>query len=600
MHRIAETPDHKVISPSFFKPLKTDSNRHDAEFLKFANDYIDHFYFPFNPTLATQLGVHKYDNRLEDYSKSGILERIKVLKKYETQLKAFDKEKLSELMQGSYELLLNSILSELLTLEVIKPWEKDPHFYSSRVNNAVFVIMSRKFAPLEDRVRSVIAREKEILTFLKSAQENLNNPPKIYTEIALEQISGVIQFFKRDLTQSVSECENLQLLKQFEESNTAVIEALILYQDWLKSSLLPESKGDFRMGEDAYRKKLMFDEMVDIPLDQLIDINMKNMRANQEEFKRIASEIDSTKTPQEILAQLNANYPAPENLLTAFSATFDGIIQFIQDKNIITICSDVRPIMQETPPFLRSTTFASMDTPGPYEEAKVNEAYFNVTLPNPEWTPDEVKDFMQTFNYGQILSTAVHETYPGHYIQFLWMQKIQDPVRRIMGANTNIEGWAHYCEQMMLDEGLASCVAKDAQAAKFMRLGQLVDALLRNARFFVGIKMHTSDMSMEEAIHFFVNEGYQPRMVALSEVKRGTADPTYLYYTLGKLQILKLREDVRAKHGTEFSLKQFHDDFMQQGLVPIKIIRRAMLNNDSDVLEYRRTELDTQSKLGLG
>lgn len=579
----------KTITPLFFKAAKDDHKTYDAEFLKFANEYIDSFHLPYHPTQATQLGVHTYDSQLDDYSKPGIATRVQLLRKYEAQLSKLDKEKLSDPVRGNYEILFNAILSELLTLEVIKPWETNPDFYSSLANNAIFVIMARKFAPLEERLQTVIEREKEIITLLNSAKQNLNNPPKIYTDIALEKIPDVIEFFKTDLTQSASECKSSELKMQFEKSNNAVTAALTSFQEWMKTSLLPKSKGDFRLGADTYAKKLQYDEMVEIPLDQLLDINMKNMRANQEEFKRIAGEIDSKRSPQEILAQLNKNHPSPDNLMTAFSSTFDTIMKFIDDKKIISIDSDVKPIMQETPPFLRSTTLASMDTPGPFEAAKVKEAFFNVTLPGADWSSEKKDDYMQTFNYGQILSTAVHETYPGHYIQFLWMQKIQDRVRRIFGANSNIEGWAHYCEQMMLDEGLASCVTKDTQSAKFMRLGQLVDALLRNARFVVGIKMHTGEMTCDEAVNYFVTEGYQPQTVAISEVKRGTMDPTYLYYTLGKLQILKLREDLQVKQGNSFNLRQFHDDFMKQGVVPIKIIRRAMLKDNSDVLDFKRS-----------
>ncbi len=192
---------------------------------------------------------------------------------------------------------------------------------------------------------------------------------------------------------------------------------------------------------------------------------------------------------------------------------------------------------------------------------------------------------MAQFSYPVISNVVVHEAYPGHYIQFLWMQKIHDRVRKLLGANTNVEGWAHYCEQMMLDEGLAQSVfPHDPRQQKFLRLGQLQDALLRNARFVVGIKLHTGQFTFDQAVDFFVNEGYQSRTVAEVETKRGTGDPTYLYYTLGKLQILKLRADLKAREGAAFNLKQFHDSFMQQGFAPIKIVRHAMLHDDSPTL----------------
>ncbi len=194
---------------------------------------------------------------------------------------------------------------------------------------------------------------------------------------------------------------------------------------------------------------------------------------------------------------------------------------------------------------------------------------------------------MAAFNVGTIISTSVHEAYPGHYVQFLWVNHTDlSQVRKIVTANTNVEGWAHYCEQMMLDEGYGEpgIGAKSEREAKLIRLGQLQDALLRDARFVVGIKMHTGQMSFDQAVDFFVSEGYQSRSVATVETKRGTADPTYLYYTLGKLQIMKLRDDLQKKEGTAFSLQHFHDDFMRQGGAPIKIVRRALMGDDSPAL----------------
>jgi uncharacterized protein (DUF885 family) len=213
------------------------------------------------------------------------------------------------------------------------------------------------------------------------------------------------------------------------------------------------------------------------------------------------------------------------------------------------------------------------------------EAYLNVTLPDPSWSKQHTDEFMAQFSYPVINSVATHEAYPGHYIQFLWMHHLDDRVRKLLGANTNVEGWAHYCEQMMLDEGLAQYLyPNDRRQQLLLRLGQLQDALLRNARFVVGIKLHTGQMTMDQAIDFFVKEGYQSRAVGEVETKRGTSDPTYLYYTLGKLEIQKLRADLQAKQGKDFNLERFHDAFMQQGFAPIAIVRKAMLHDDSPVL----------------
>ncbi|MGO4213889.1 DUF885 domain-containing protein, partial [Terriglobus sp. YAF25] len=481
--------------------------------------------------------------------------------------------------------LLNNIESNLLSLETIRMWEKNPDNYSSGITHSIFVLMSRDFAPVDTRLRAAVEREKLMPQVFLEARKNLKNPPKIYTEIAIEQIPGIVSFFENDVPLAFSKATNAETKADFAKSNKAVIDALKSYGDWLKSDLLPRSNGDFRFGEATFRKKLALDEMVDLPLDKLVEIDMANMRANQAEFARIAKELDPAKTPEQVLAELGNIHPAPDKLLNAFQDTFNSLISFTRAKKIITIPSDVQPTLEETPPFMRATTFASMDSPGAYEKNST-KAYFNVTLPEKDWTAAHVAEHMASFNIGTIISTAVHEAYPGHYVQFLWQSQFPSKVRKLTMSASNVEGWAHYTEQMMLDEGYGQpgAGAKDDREAKLIRLGQLQDALLRNARFIVGLKMHTGQMTFDQGVDFFVKEGYQSRASAMVETKRGTADALYMYYTLGKLEILKLRDDVKKKQGAAFSLEKFHDDLMRQGPVPIKIIRKSMLHDNSPVL----------------
>jgi len=556
----------------------------DRAFAQLADQYFDTFYLPTNPSAATSYGVHEYDGKLEDYSRAGIDVEVKALKGWEQRVEAIDPASLSLYVRGDRDLVLNNIRSALLTLQSIRPWEKNPDFYSSGITSSAFTLMERKFAPPETRLRDLISRERQMPAALLAARANLVNPPKIYTEIALEQLPGLIRFFQHDVPSAFADVTDAALKKEFAASNGAVIKALGEYQAWLKDDVLPKSHGDFRIGAKAFREKLKYDEMVDLPLDKLVALDEANMKANQAEFARVAKELDPDKTPREVLAELAADHPAPDKLLDTFRSTFDTLIGFIQSHHIITIPSTVRPTVEETPPFMRATTFASMDTPGPYE-TKATTAYFNVTLPEQDWAKQRTEEFMAQFSYPVITSIATHEAYPGHYIQFLWMHKVDDRVRKLLGSATNAEGWAHYCEQMMLDEGLAQYeFPKDRRQQLLLKLGQLQDALLRNARFIVGIKLHTGQMTLDQAKEFFVEQGYQSPAVGEVETKRGTSDPTYLYYTLGKLEILKLRADVEKKQGAKFSLEQFHDDFMQHGFAPIAIVRREMLHDDSPVL----------------
>jgi Bacterial protein of unknown function (DUF885) len=531
--------------------------------------FFDDVYFKFSPTAGTSSGFHQYDTQLEDYSKAGIDAQTKALHQAEKEFAAMPPD-------PDRELILSYIRATLLDIEQVRTWEKNPDTYSSGVTNSVFVIMSRTFAPPADRLKSVIARERQFPAVFDAARANLKNPPRIYTEIAIEQLPGIVSFFQNDVPAAFKEVKDPALLAEFKKSNDQAMDVLKRYQEFLEKNLLARSKGDFRLGGSLFSKKLLYEEMVGLPLDSLLEIGMTDLRRNQQAFKETAAKIDPSKTPQQILDEATRDHPAPDHLLQSFRDVLGGLKDYITAKQIITIPSPVLPILEETPPFMRALTTASMDTPGPYEKV-AKEAFFNVTLPEPSWTPEHIEEHMESFNRGTIISTAVHEAYPGHYVQFLWVQTIPSKVRKLLGANSNAEGWAHYCEQMMLDEGYGNGDLK-------LRLGQLQDALLRDARYIVGIQMHTGKMTYEQGIDFFVKEGYQTRALGEVETKRGTSNPTYLYYTLGKLEIMKLREDYKKMRGSAFTLEEFHDRFMREGWPPIKIVRKALLGNDSPVL----------------
>jgi len=557
-------------------PLACAAESRDAEFNRLTDRIFDEAVFRFDPALATQAGFHQYDPLLATGSRAEIDAEIEVYKKFETEVRNFDAHGLTPDIAADRDLVLSQIRGHLLTLQTIRPWEKNPDVYSSSVTNAIFLIMSRSFAPPDQRLRSVIARERLIPKVFQSARENLKNPPRIYTEVALEQLPGIASFFQNDVPKAFQSAKDQALLTDFQKSNQATIDAIHSYEAFLKKDLLPRSKGDFRIGSENYRLKLLYDEMVDIPLDRLLQLGFDNLHQNQAEFRRVAAQIDPKRSAAQILEEAEKDHPAAGQLLQTFRDVLGGLRDFIETRHIITIPSPVPPILEETPPFMRALTTASMDPPGPYEKV-AKEAYFNVTLPDKNWTAKQTEEYLEGFNRGTIISTAVHEVYPGHYVQFLWNGRAPTKVRKLVGCGSNAEGWAHYTEQMMLDEGYGKGDLK-------LRLGQLQDALLRNARYIAGIQMHTGKMTVEQAVEFFVKEGYQVRPVAEKEAKRGTSDPTYLVYTLGKLQILKLREDYKKKMGSKYTLQAFHDAFMAQGFPPVKIVRRALLGDDSPVL----------------
>ena len=576
---------NSLMGQTITRAEKNGASAATSDFDGLVDQYFD-AYFGFNPTAATEAGFHQYDSKLEDYSRQGIEAEIASARDFLGRFEKLDASRLSAEQGQDRRLVMNQIRATLLELENVRRWEKNPDNYSGGLTSSAFVIMARKFAPPEERLKSLIARERQMPAALAAGRANLSNPPRVYTEVALEQMPGIISFFQKDVPGAFRGVKDAKLLAEFKQSNDTVIGALEKYQNFLKADLLPVSQGDFRIGADNYRKKVAYEEMVDLPLEQLLEIGRADLRKNQESFRRVAAEIDPSKTPRQILDELERDHPTGANLMPTFRQVLGGLRAYIEKKQIVSIPSPVPPIVEETPPFMRALTFASMDTPGPYEKV-AKEAFFNVTLPEAGWTPKRTEEFLEGFNRGTVISTAVHEVYPGHYVQFLWVQQAPSKARKLIGAGSNAEGWAHYTEQMMLDEGYGRdpSVAenKDVNFLK-LRLGQLQDALLRDARYLCGIQMHTGQMTLEQCTQFFVSDGYQTPAVAEREAKRGTADPTYLVYTLGKLEILKLRADYEKKMGAKFNLEEFHNTFLKQGFPPVKIIREIMLGDDSPVL----------------
>ncbi|MGO4446948.1 DUF885 domain-containing protein [Mycobacterium sp. 2YAF39] len=545
----------------------------DAAFRQLAAEILE-FTYKQDPSSATYLGIHKYDDLIADYSAASVAADSDSIRSFLTRLDDVDAETLSLEAQLDFEQTKHKLDGMLLRNDVIRPWARDPDIYSSGIANDAFVMISRKFAPPEQRMRSLIARLKLMPNALAEARKNLDNPPRIYTEIAIEQVDGNRDFFDKDVPAAFTDVKDAALLAEFNTANAAVVAALDDYKAWLENDLLPRSNGSFAYGTDTYQKVLAADEMITTPLPELLDIAEQDLQRNRQAFAEAAGKIDPTKPPAEVLAVVEKDYPPASELLAVTQDNLDSLAQFVRDKHIIDLPPAPPARVVETPPFLRATTSASMDTPGPFEKV-ATEAYFNMTLPNPAWPQAEQDDFMTAWYRQMISNVSVHEVWPGHYVQFLYAKDYPSDVRKVFGTASNFEGWAHYCEQMMLDEGLH---AGDPR----YRLAQVQDALLRDVRFIVGIKMHTEGMTVEQARDMFANEAYLPGPVAESEAKRGTSDATYGYYTMGKLMILKLREDYKKKQGDAYSLKDFHDTFIKLGPLPLPLIRRAMLGETGD------------------
>jgi uncharacterized protein (DUF885 family) len=523
-----------------------------------------------NPAFATQMGVHRYDDKLYDLSAAAIQKYAAAQKEWLRKLGAVDATRLSASDAIDLEIVKHQARAAVVDIEVVRRWRRLPRYYAEPAVSSVYLLVKRNFAPLDERMKSVIARESAVPKLVAAAKQNLSEVDPINIELALTELPANIDFLQQDTVQAFATVKDAALHKQLTASTKTATDALAAYGAWLRKDLLPRAKGHFAIGAAAFAQKLSAEEGIDEPLDAVLARGEAELKRLREEFVATAKKIDPAKPAPEVQASLAADHPKAATLIADVQARLAGLREFLVDKAIVTIPSTVMPIVQESPPFMRAFTLASMDTPGPFE-AKATEAYYNVTLPDPKWSAAEVESYLRGgFSRTIIEMVSIHEAFPGHYVQFLWMPQMKSRTRKMYGCSSNAEGWAHYSEQMMIDEGAAGADPKQ-------RLAQLQEALLRAARYVVGIKMHTRGMSLQDGMALFEREGLQSKKVAEMEAKRGTEDPTYLYYTYGKLEILKLRDEYKRKLGAQYSLRKFHDAFLAEGAIPLSLTRKILL-----------------------
>jgi uncharacterized protein (DUF885 family) len=556
----------------------------DADYEAVAEEYIKG-YLAARPLEGTALGLHEYDGKITDYSRLALDAELSRLRRFDDRLNKFDPTKLSPRQSIDLRILQAAVKKDLFQMQDISVFERNPMVYARAADLNIYV--QRNFAPLEDRVRSLIAIESQVPNILIAARTNLKEVlPKPFVELAIQIARGSSDFLKKDLPAAIAGLKDEQLRGAFQVSNRKAANALTDYAAWLEREKLPKASLDFALGEEKFRRLLAETELVDLPPQKILEIGLEQLKAEQEAFAKAAKIIDPDKSPIEVFRQIQSEHPKPENLIPDVAKDLDKIRKYVSSHNLVTIPSDVRAKVKETPEYDRATSFASMDTPGPFEK-RATEAYYYVTPTENDWPEKQKEEWLTAFNYYTSDITSIHEAYPGHYVQFLRLNASPaSKVEKIFGSYAFTEGWAHYCEKMMIDEGYGSTTGatpseEDAKRAAKYRMAQADEALLRLCRLCVSIKMHTQKMSIDEATKFFQENCYYEEKPARSEAMRATFDPLYLNYTLGKLQILKLRDDYKAQQGDDFSLQKFHNELLNHGMPPIRLLREIMLKDQS-------------------
>lgn len=545
----------------------------------FIDQYLDYVY-EIQPTEAAADGVHLHDDLLEDLSRSAIDSRIREFGGWSRRLDGIAPGGLTSEERLDRRMLGDCIRSRLYALEEVRDWERNPLVYAEVLANSLATQVLFAYADLPERARRIGSKLRQTPRLIDSARENVSEAPGLFVKVAIESFEGVLSFIEKDLPRAFRDLDDLHILGDLADASTDAAGSLREYIGYLRDTLAPKSRATFRIGRKQFEQKLRFDEGIDIPSDQLLDIALRELRVTQEEFSRVASSIASD--PAEVWRKVKARHPSAEKLIQTAGEQVQKLQTFLQRKPLVTMPENAGLRIAATPDFYRRT-FASLWTPGPFEVAKVPACYY-ITNVDPAWSDSRKEEHLLDLNYASLWSVSTHEVYPGHFLHFEHLRQVKARLRKttLCAPTSFIEGWAHYAEQMILDEGFEHGNAE-------IRLGQLAEALTRLARTIVGIRLHTEDLSVEQGVRFFTEEAYLEEGTARQEAERGTFDPGYVLYALGKQMMVKLRADAEeaaktAGPGDGFSLQRFHDKILGHGSVPFWM-HRALLGRKEPVIE---------------
>jgi len=546
----------------------------DRRFERFGDEFLAEW-LSRRPQLATRLGVHDHDRELRVVTQTTLAEDAAWLKTMRARLEEMPRADLEFERALDRDVLAARIDRELLDLEVIRPYETNPNAYVELIAGSIQSLIQRRFAPPCDREIAVIRRLRQVPEVLRAAQVNLRHPPRLYTQVAIGQFAGVLTLYREQVAGIAADCRAPGLEADLAVADSAAVRAVEAFIAYLREDLLARSDGDYRLGRDTYQRKLLADEMESTPVESLLARGRRELAATRDRMEVVAEQIAPGvgSTPEErvraALDTLARRHPSAAELVPFVRGELDSIRAFLRARGFVGMPANEHLTVRETPPFRRATSFASMDAPGVWE-TKATEAYYNVTPVEPGWSEKQQEDHLGFFNRWAADIVTIHEAIPGHYYQFLALKRAPSRLRQALGCGSNTEGWAHYCEQLAIEQGFGGGDPR-------FELAQLSLALQRLGRFVVGLSLHTQGMSDEEAVRVFEDQCFMAPVNAEREARRGALDPTYLVYTLGKWRILELRDELRERMGARFQLRAFHDAFLRQGPSPLPVVRAALL-----------------------
>ncbi len=543
----------------------------DAAYAALAKSYFD-WQFQAYPLNATTAGIHTYDGQLGDYSARAYQADLRTDRDYLAKLAQVDPARLSPEVALDRTLLQNAINDDLLLNGTLAQWRHNPDSYVQLASGAIFSVMSRNYAPAATRLRYAIARERAIPGMLAQAEANLTTVDAITKKISADDAAGSVDFFTSTVPQAFAGVSDASLQTQFKAANAAAASAMKSYASWV-AKIKPS--GTFAIGADAYRKRLLYEEGLNISVPDYLAVGEKALAQTRAQFIAVAKQVNPNVSPRDAFLALTHVHPAPDALLAKATSDLKKLRAFVIAKHIVTLPSNANITVVETPSFERETITAAEDSAGPLETSST-QAYYYVTPVNPQWSAKQKEDFLAQFNDYEFPIISAHEVYPGHFTNFTINPTHNlSLTRKLLSSSVFAEGWAHYGEQMMIEQGWGNGDPR-------VHLAQLDEALLRNCRYVIGVKLHTMGMTLAQAEKMFTDDCFQTPQVGVEESLRGTQDPMYGYYTLGKLMNLKLREDFKKMLGSGFTMQKFHDALLAHGDPPQPLLRPILLGKFDD------------------
>jgi uncharacterized protein (DUF885 family) len=542
-------------------------------FPHFVDDYLAYLHEAL-PSYAGLDGVHAHDDLLEDLSRQGIDAHVRALSGFGRRLHQIDPSVLSRVEQVDHPIVAAGIEARMYELEVVRSLERTPQIYSEIIGSSLAGQALFAYAPEAERARRVVSKLRQVPRLVQAARDNIKECPGIFVKVGLESWRGTLRFIESDLPRAFASLDDLHILGDLADTSTEAATAIKSYLDYLENDLAPRAKASFRLGRERFERKLKLEDGVDLSSDRLLAIALRELAAVQEEFRKVAGRLNGG-DPVEAWRKAKEQHPAPGELISVAEAQVGELEKFLRTQDLVSL-PDAEPVVVAPSPEFYRWAFASMWTPGPFE-SKPSRAYYYLTDVDRNWPPDRQNEHLRDFNIPTLWNISIHEVYPGHFLHFRHLRQVESKVRKstLFAPASFVEGWAHYCEHMMVEAGFR-------RGDVTIRLGQLAEALVRLARFVVAIRLHCEDLSVEQGMRFFRDEAFLEETTARREAERGTFDPTYLVYSLGKLMMLKLRRDYKEQQGGKYSLRGFHDAVLSQGSAPFWALRRLLLNETVD------------------